>query len=541
MHNHAFKKSKLLSVITLTTLLSACAGTGSSEFSKPPSNSDSGKAGGIANDTARMKKRRIDAADIQVPPGYKVEAVATDLSYPSDITFGDNGEIYISETGPNTYGVNPLKAPPARILQLMPDGSTKVIYDNNVPADAIKQASSSTQMPEGLIGPIEGITWNKGKLYVAHRTRYSTLDPKTGEFRTFINGLPAWGIFHNTKIIFGPDQKMYFGISSQGNAGVVDKAMMKVIVPYNKYDKHEVPCDDMTLTGKNFPVKIPEKADDKDPFGEADEGKEFKVTGAFVPLGTATKPGQKVKGEFICNGALYRANPDGSNIERLATGIRNAFGYNFSPDGRFIFTNNSGNAIPPRRIHNDWETIYELVPGAWYGWPDYYSGVPVTDPRFADAEDSKKPPQPHVFILDESTRKRLLKGRDKPVQPLVRLKPHVAAQGFTFGKKSFGIPEGEILLAEFGTVQKFLAQEAPGHRISRVNLKTGQATDFMVNKSGKPASATGGGGLERPLRAHFGPDGALYVVDWGEFNVHPPMKNAHPTTGVIWKVTRTGG
>jgi hypothetical protein len=56
----------------------------------------------------------------------KIKTVATDLSYPSDITFGDNGE-YIAETESNTYGVNPLKAPPTRISQLMPNGSTKEI------------------------------------------------------------------------------------------------------------------------------------------------------------------------------------------------------------------------------------------------------------------------------------------------------------------------------------------------------------------------------------------------------------------------------
>jgi hypothetical protein len=28
-------------------------------------------------------------------------------------------------------------------------------------------------------------------------------------------------------------------------------------------------------------------------------------------------------------------------------------------------------------------------------------------------------------------------------------------------------------------------------------------------------------------------------VDWGVFETFPPGKNAHPNTGVVWKITRT--
>jgi hypothetical protein len=66
-----------------------------------------------------------------------------------------NGERYIAKPRPNTFGVNLLKASPV---------------------EAVKQASNSSQMPEGVIGPIEGIKWHRGKLYVRHRSRYSTLD-----------------------------------------------------------------------------------------------------------------------------------------------------------------------------------------------------------------------------------------------------------------------------------------------------------------------------------------------------------------------------
>jgi hypothetical protein len=74
-----------------------------------------------------------------------------------------------------------------------------------------------------------------------------------------------------------------------------------------------------------------------------------------------------------------------------------------------------------------------------------------------------------------------------------------------------------------------------------VNLATGEATDFLINKSGKPASATGGGGLERPIQLEYAPDGSLYLVDFGVINITEKGMNATPNTGVVWRVTRTAG
>jgi glucose/arabinose dehydrogenase len=494
-------------------------------------------------DTSQPIDREVNPSAINLPPGYRIEAVATGLNFPTDITFGRNGEMYVSEAGGHFYGTDPAAAPPPRILQIMPDGSKRVVYDNAVSIEAIRAARTYEEIPEGLFGPMEGITYNpnNGLIYIAHRTRYSTLNPQTGEFRTILDNLPAWGIFHNTKPAIDPRTgQIVFSVSSQGNAGPVDFAIMKNIAFYNKPDRHEIPCEDVTLTGKNFPVHngfTPQEGDSA-------------MTGAFVPFGVTTQPGQTIQGQLICNSAVYRMDPDGRNLQLIAWGVRNPFHHAHSPAGRLIMTNNSGNAIPPRRIFDDWETIYEIKEGEWYGWPDYYSSVPITDPRFSKPEDPdyKGKPKPHEFLLTEETRSRLLKGRERPPEPLVRLEPHAAAQGFVFGRSDWGMdPENEIILAEFGTVQKFTTKgpNPPGYRVTRVNLRTGDVTPFISNKSGRPASASKGtgdqsGGLERPLRMAWGPDGALYLVDFGVFDTYPKEKTSYGSTGVIWRVTRTG-
>jgi glucose/arabinose dehydrogenase len=506
---------------------------------------------GAEGEPGKEYKRKIDPSSLQVPDGYEVEVFVRDLNYPTDLTFGPNGEAYVAESGAHFYGTNPKKAPPARILKILPGGKLEVLYDNNVSYKAIQDADTVKNLPEGLIGPVEGLTYNErnGLLYVAHRGRYSTLNPRTGEFKTIIDGLPAWGIFHNSKVIFDPQGRMVFEVSAQENAGLVDKPMAEVLAFYNKPGLREIPCEDVTLTGEDYVVKnyFSKKKGDK------------VQTGVYVPFGVQTEPGQTVKGEFWCNGAFYRADPDGSNPERIAWGLRDPYHYAYSPAGRLIATNNGGEAFPNRPIFDDWDTVYEIKDGAWYGWPDYYSGVPVTDDRFKKPNDPnyKKGTFDHQFALTEETRRRLLKGAPLPPPPLVRIEPlHVGAQGFVFGREDWGMdPENQIILAEFGTLQFITTKgpNPPGFMLSIVDLRSGERVPFITN-SQRPASASPepgkgepkGGGFERPLRPVWGPDGALYLVDFGRLDSFPEKQPkgkkrfAWPNTGVIWKITKTG-
>jgi hypothetical protein len=78
-------------------------------------------------------KKPIDPGDIVVSAGYEIESVASGISYPVDVTFDDQGNTYIVEADGHTYGTKPPKAPEARILKILPDGSIQVLYDKVVP------------------------------------------------------------------------------------------------------------------------------------------------------------------------------------------------------------------------------------------------------------------------------------------------------------------------------------------------------------------------------------------------------------------------
>jgi hypothetical protein len=293
------------------------------------------------------------------------------------------------------------------------------------------------------------------------------------------------------------------------------------------------------------------------------------MTGVYVPLGTITNPGYIVNGQKICNGAFYRCNPDGSGLERIAWGFRSSFGYRFSPDGRLVCTQNSANPMPPRGVWYDYESVYEVVDGQWYGWPDFFSGIPITHGRFAVRLGEGE------FVLTDETHRRLLGGRSLPRQPLLRLVSHSAAQGMVFGRREFGMDPHDILVAEMGTiVPQFKGEQLyppdaqssgrprpqnagdaglpgvpppdtqtdwPGFKVQLVDLDTGRAQDFLINRHHGPATAGSGSGLERPLQLEWGPDGALYLVDFGVISLTPMGMRAHAHTGIIWRVSRTPG
>src|SRR5205823_11872388 len=81
----------------------------------------------------------------------------------------------------------------------------------------------------------------------------------------------------------------------------------------------DIPPVDVTLTGQNF------VSDDVLHPGSGNKV----VTGAFVPYGTPTTPGQVIPGRLPCNGAILRIPLGGGPVELVAWGFRNPFGLAF--------------------------------------------------------------------------------------------------------------------------------------------------------------------------------------------------------------------
>ena len=117
---------------------------------------------------------------------------------------------------------------------------------------------------------------------------------------------------------------------------------------------------------------------------------------------------------------------------------------------------------------------------------------------------------------------------------------------------SWGDLAGQVFVAEWGDLAPNttpLLDMLPGYRVSRVDPASGRVEPFVRNVRSGPASMqmAMGAGLERPFDVKFGPDGAMYIVDYGVANVNMARVamgqvpyEFPPGTGAIWKVTRAG-
>ncbi len=132
-----------------------------------------------------------------------------------------------------------------------------------------------------------------------------------------------------------------------------------------------------------------------------------------------------------------------------------------------------------------------------------------------------------------------------PPKPLVNFEVHSGPNGFDFCRDaSFGF-EGDAFVALFGDIAPVTARimTPKGFKVVRVDMRNKQVVDFAVNKIAGPASKLPHEGFERPSHCQFGPDGALYVVDWGEIEIAPERGGIRMQkgTGTLWCIRRTGG
>jgi len=345
-----------------------------------------------------------------------------------------------------------------------------------------------------------------------------------GRSTVLVDGLPTGGDHYTGEIAFGPDGKMYFGIGTATNSGVVglDNFLNGWLGKYRNL--RDIPTRDIVLLGTTFVSP--------DPFAFAPT--KTAVTGAFAPFGTTPPAGQTIKGQVKGNGAVLRASADGSALEVFADGLRNPFGISFAPGGKLYATVEGFDDRGSRPIAGDYDALWVLDKGGWYGWPDFASGMPVTDKRFQPTGK----PQP-AFILRDHPK---LSGK-----PEALLEPHSAAMkldwspGAQFGYK------GQAFIAEFGDLTpvtgKLPAGESaagaqPGYRVVRFDPQAKTVAEFLVNRKPGPSGA----GPERPIAVRFSPDGQrLYVLDFGVMEVVPGQMIPRAGSGVLWAVKKGAG
>lgn len=454
--------------------------------------------------------RPLSPSAVALPSGYRIEVVAAGLTFPTGVAFDERGRPHVVKSG---YSYGEVWTVP-RLLRVEANGATTVV------------ASGEKN------GPWTGVAFHQGAFYVAEGGELLgggilRITPD-GKSIALIDHLPSTGDHHTDGPAVGPDGAIYFGQGTFTNSGVVgeDNAHFGWL-PRNPAG-HDIPCKDITLKGENYVSHDPIHPDSD----------RTVVTGAFSPLGTPTEPGQVIPGKIPCSGAVFRLGPEGGSPELIAWGFRNPFGLAFSPDGSLYVTDNSYDDRGSRPVHGAGDLLWKVVPGTWYGWPDYHGRHPL------DLGDHYVPPG--------KARPRLLLSAppNAPPRPAAVLEVHSSSNGFDFSRSpGFGYV-GQGFIAQFGDQAPMTGKVfAPvGFKVVRVDPATGIVEDFAVNRGEKngPASRIGGGGLERPVAARFDPAGtALYVVDFGVLTMGERKKEAtsepRQGTGVLWKITREEG
>jgi glucose/arabinose dehydrogenase len=436
---------------------------------------------------AQEPARSFNVRDIKLEAGYRIEPLVANLSVLTTGIF-DGPDLLLAESGwQNT-------APP-RILRVTPDMQ-------------VKQVAS-----EGLEAPVTGLAVVDGTLYVSHKGRVSVVE--NGALRDVMTGLPSDGDHQNNNLALGPEGKLYLGQGTVTNSAVVGVDSYIFGWLKNNPNVREIPCQDVVLTGQNFMTENPLTPDAADTV----------TTGAYKPFGTASAAGEVIAGNIKCGGSILRFNPDGSEPELVAWGLRNPFGLEFDADGQLWATYHGADVRGSRNIYNDPDYLVRVEQGAWYGWPEYFDSAPVTEERF------NAPGKPKPEFLWES--------HPPLTKPFTTFGTHEGVNGIAISSSpTFGF-EGDAFVAMFGTfapITTGVNMQPVGFRVVRVDTDTGEVSDFASNVIPGPGYISQHGGFDRPSDVVFAPDGSLYVMDWGAATVDPEGLKLVPFTGAVWRI-----
>jgi glucose/arabinose dehydrogenase len=183
-------------------------------------------------------------------------------------------------------------------------------------------------------------------------------------------------------------------------------------------------------------------------------------------------------------GNIMRMNPDGSDLEVFASGIRNTVGFDWDPRTRELwFTDNGrdmmGDDVPPDTLN------HAPKAGVRFGYPYCHAGK-LPDPEFG--------------------RKHACSEFRPPAQDLG---PHVAALGMRFytGTQFPAAYRSQIFIAEHGSWNR---SRKIGYRVTLVTLEGGKAVRYEPFVEGWLQGDRPWG---RPADVLVAPDGSLLVSD----------------------------
>ena len=204
----------------------------------------------------------------------------------------------------------------------------------------------------------------------------------------------------------------------------------------------------------------------------------------YVPIGAPCNICSPEEDTFA---SITRINPDGTNRQIIAHGIRNTVGFDWHPQtGDLWFTDNGRDWLGDNKPPDELNRLSQE--GQHFGYP-YKHGSSIWDPEFGNKGQS--------LDIDFQS-------------PVQELDPHVAPLGMIFYTGSMFPKEyrNQIFIAEHGSWNR---TEKIGYRITKVSLKNNRATSYQPFIDGwlQPNESVWG----RPVDLLQLPDGSILISD----------------------------
>ena len=266
------------------------------------------------------------------------------------------------------------------------------------------------------------------------------------------------------------------------------------VAEQNRITRYAAPDFDLTLPFKTMREVIYDKLPNK-----AHHGWRYLTVGPdnklYVSLGAPCNICDPVGMEA----SIIRMNPDGSQVETFAKGVRNSEGMDFQPGSNTLFFTDNGVDLLGADIPHD-ELNAATKAGLHFGFP-YFAGGDARDPNW----QNKTPPA-------------------AVTKPVAEFQAHSANLGFKFytGKQFPAEYQGNAIIAQHGSWNR---KQPVGYQLVRVTFdeqkqvkETKVFIDGWLNAEGEMWG--------RPTDVLQLPDGSLLVSD--DFN------------GVIYRVSYDG-
>jgi len=343
---------------------------------------------------------------VVLPRGYKIEALATNLDFPTGLAFmrtgsgRDDFRVLVVESGtglPGRCNDNSLPAWGGKLSAGNPLTPDLLVLDRSGRSSAARCSSPPPRNPAANTGyqpdgPAIGLAFangTSGRLFASdsnqgvrgapgtgnNTSRIMAVDLATAGCPPFITGLPTGD--HPTEMLQGKDGFLYWSQGSATNAGVTGHDNG------GGGNQHDIACQAITLGNSVFP-----SGDGHSTSGYSNHGVER--PGANVPaFEDATKPG-------MCTGAILRAKIDAQHpeqtIQPYSWGYRNPFGLAFAPrdhalQGNLFVTENGEDERGARPTNNSPDRLQLAQMNRngtpdYHGWPDRFGDLDSTQAVF---------------------------------------------------------------------------------------------------------------------------------------------------------------